>query len=217
MLSLLAQLEAAEEVAGREEWGPFLNLSPELRGSFRQLVTGMADLLAQMLDAVVDEIKSDDIMAQAARALDLYKLALTKAGAKHAKADKDRIKQAHDLLVDLDPDCCPADEDEEDDADKLRKQLDAERVANGKLLNETILPSITKLSEQIAAIGASVKTIADQPMPMGTSSVTLRVVDKASDSTDFGKVADKLDGGGSGDDDLTRLADAAQRHARTQR
>ena len=32
--------------------------------------------------------------------------ALAKIGARHSKADKERIKQIHDLLVDLDPDCC---------------------------------------------------------------------------------------------------------------
>ena len=32
---------------------------------------------------------------------------LGKIGARHSKADKARIKQSHDLLVALDPDCCP--------------------------------------------------------------------------------------------------------------
>jgi len=32
---------------------------------------------------------------------------LTKFGARHSEADKDRIKQSHDILVELDPDCCP--------------------------------------------------------------------------------------------------------------
>ncbi len=32
--------------------------------------------------------------------------AIAKIGARHSKADKDRIKQTHDLLVALDPDCC---------------------------------------------------------------------------------------------------------------
>jgi hypothetical protein len=34
--------------------------------------------------------------------------ALTKIGARHSKADKQCIKQAHDALVALDPDCCAA-------------------------------------------------------------------------------------------------------------
>ena len=34
--------------------------------------------------------------------------ALGKIGARHSKADKERIKQTHDLLVGLDPDCCAA-------------------------------------------------------------------------------------------------------------
>ena len=34
--------------------------------------------------------------------------ALAKIGARHSKADKARIKQTHDLLVGLDPDCCAA-------------------------------------------------------------------------------------------------------------
>src|SRR6185437_17075284 len=33
--------------------------------------------------------------------------AVGKVGARHSKADKARIKQSHDLLVALDPDCCP--------------------------------------------------------------------------------------------------------------
>ena len=31
---------------------------------------------------------------------------LAKVGARHSKADKERIKKTHDLLVELDPDCC---------------------------------------------------------------------------------------------------------------
>lgn len=210
MLSLLAQLESAEEVAGREEWGPFLNLSPELRASFRTLVSSMAELMAEMLDAVVDEIKGDDIMEQSARGLGMFKLAFLKAGAKHSKADKERISKAHDLLTELDPDCCPAEDDDDDDAEKLAKQLNAEREANAKLLSETIMPAIAKITEQLGKMDVTLKAVADQPLPMGTSSV-LRVVEK---TQDFGAMAEKIDSSAVGDDGLQRLAIATERVAR---
>jgi len=45
--------------------------------------------------------------AATARVAGLLADGLAKIGARHSKADKQRIKQTHDLLVGLDPDCCP--------------------------------------------------------------------------------------------------------------
>ena len=219
MLSLFAQVEQFQEVVDRKEWGPFVSLPPELQARLTAMTGEFGDIIAEMLDLVLAEIKPEqtsEAVANAALAADLQKLvslrALAKAGAKHARADKERIKKAHDLLTELDPDCCPAGDGAADDAEKLAKQLAAERGAHEKLLNDTILPAIKELVGRLDKIGTDVKTIAAQPLPMGTSSVTtLHVAEKR---TDFDAMADQLTGPKSGDG-LHRFADALQLQVQT--
>jgi hypothetical protein len=146
--------------------------------------------------------------------------ALAKVGARHSKADKDRIKQTHDLLVDLDPECCPAGviagakveprpklpagkgTDEiagDDETEKLAKTLE---LSVEKSLAK-MLGGLTKRMEDFAA---RLKKIEDQPLPLGTTSV--RVAEKAEDSI-FPKPDQLLDQPGA----LEALAEAAIRKA----
>jgi hypothetical protein len=122
--------------------------------------------------------------------------ALAKIGARHAKADKERIKQTHDLLVALDPDCCAASHipganveprprfspqagqgaDEasvDDEADKLAKIID--RSVQGSLAK-----ALRGFAGRIEEMAARLKKIEDQPLPLGTTSV--RIVEKSEDS-----------------------------------
>jgi hypothetical protein len=209
LILLLAAIDSAEENAELPSWGfgSSVELPKELCDRFGAALVEMGDIAAEMLDVVLGAIKEEEAgeaLAAAALVADLVKLAgdrvLMKAGAKHSKADKARIGQAHDLLAELDPDCCPAEADDEG-AEKLVKTLTAERDADRKAF-----------TKQLAEIGDAVKAIAAQPLPMGTSSV-LRVVEKAAD---FGAMADKI-GAGYGADGLERLAEAAQTAARLAR
>jgi hypothetical protein len=154
---------------------------------------------------------------------------LAKIGARHSKADKTRIKQTHDLLVALDPDCCAAahlpganvernpqfspqagqgatDDDEEDDdfenRANLLKWLDrsAERV---------LAKAMQSINGQLAQMSARLKKIEDQPLPLGTSSV--RVAEKSDDAL-MPQPEAFLDRPGA----LEALADAAIRKAQAQ-
>ena len=214
LLSLLDSVEQAEDWAESPimGFGASVALPKELTDRFGAVLIELGDIAAAILDVVLNSIKEEEsaeALAASARILDLQKLGgiwmLAKAGAKHAKADKERIQQAHDLLVELDPDCCDA-EDGEDDAEKLAKRFDAAQAANAKLLNETILPEIKKLADALAKVSADVKTVADVPLPVGTSSVTLRVVEKQND----------VAGGARGSTEtLEELADRALVEARS--
>lgn len=213
LLLLLDGVSRMEDNAELPSWsfGNSVDLPKELCDRFGAALVELGDIAAEMLDTVLEAMKDEEAaeaVANAARARDLGKLALAKVGAKHSKSDKDHIKKAHDHLAELDPDCCPGGADEDDDAEKLAKQLAAERGANAALLNETILPAIKDLVGRLDKIDANVKSIADQPMPMGTSSVVLKVVDKTQD--EFGALADKLGTVPAGSDGLARFADAVQ-------
>ena len=154
--------------------------------------------------------------------------ALAKIGARHSKADKNRIKQTHDLLVDLDPDCCPAaglaganvhakpkfspqagegaanadPDDEIDGTEKLAKLLDCS-------VERSLAKALRGVSVQIDEIAARVKKIEDQPLPLGATSV--RVAEKSEDAI-FPKPDHLLDQPGA----LEALAEAAIRKAQSQ-
>ena len=121
-------------------------------------------------------------------------LPLAKAGARHSKADKERIGKIHDLLAELDPDCCAGagipgahvepdpqfspqagehGDENNDDGEQFAKILE-QRVA--RPLAKTIQAVTTHLED----VAARLKKIEDQPLPLGTSSV--RVAEKSEDS-----------------------------------
>ncbi len=122
-----------------------------------------------------------------------------KIGARHSKADKGLIKQSHDLLVALDPDCCPgahipganveprpqfspqagegaggaADEAEGPEAEKFNKRID-------RRVDVSVEKGLHGMNARMDEIIARLKKVEDQPMPLGTSSV--RVVEKSEDA-----------------------------------
>lgn len=146
---------------------------------------------------------------------------VAKIGARHSKADKERIKQSHDLLAALDPDCCPGahipganvDPDPQfspqagetgdpagaDDAEKLVKTLD-------RTLQQTLAKALCGFDKRMDEFAARLKKIEEQPMPLGTSSV--RVAEKSDDSP-LPKPEHVLDQPGA----LEALAEAAIRRA----
>ena len=122
--------------------------------------------------------------------------ALAKIGARHSKADKHRIKQIHDLLSQLDPDCCPGGHipganveanpefspQAGETGDEAFAADDAEKLA--KMLERRVERPLAKMfgaaSARIDDMAARVKKIEQQPLPLGTSSV--RVAEKSEDS-----------------------------------
>jgi len=149
---------------------------------------------------------------------------LTKIGARHSKADKERIKQSHDLLVDLDPGCCPGahlpganielrprfspqagehgDGADDEGTEKLAKGFD-------NTLQRSLAKTLGGISARLDEFAARLKKIEDQPLPLGASSV--RVAEKSEDAL-LAEPASLLDRPGA----LEALAEAAIRKAQSQ-
>jgi len=151
---------------------------------------------------------------------------VAKIGARHSKADKARIKQSHDLLVSLDPDCCPGGHipganvehrpefspqagehgdlvDDGDEVEKVTKSLE-------RSLQQTLAKALGGLQRRLDEFAARLKKIEDQPLPLGTTSV--RVAEKTEDAIFPPQPEALLDRPGA----LEALADAAIRKAQSQ-
>jgi hypothetical protein len=153
---------------------------------------------------------------------DAHALAETfgKIGARHSKADKERIKRTHDLLVALDPDCCAAAHiagANVDPAPQLPAGKGTDEIADGsateklaksleRSLERTLTKALHGLTARLDDVAAHVKKIEDQPLPLGTTSV--RVAEKSDDAL-FPKPDQLLDRPGA----LEALAEAAIRKA----
>jgi hypothetical protein len=146
---------------------------------------------------------------------------LTKVGARHAGVDKERIKQTHDLLVELDPDCCPGaglpgarvnsqprlspqagetgDEAADEETDKLAKSLE-------RSLQRALVKALGGVTARMDDLATRLKKIEDQPLPLGATSV--RVAEKTEDAL-FPPPDSLLDRPGA----LEALAEAAIRKA----
>ncbi len=149
---------------------------------------------------------------------------VVKIGARHSKVDKERIKQSHDLLVALDPDCCPGahipganveprpkfSPQAGEHGDETAGEEGMERLA--KDLEVSLQCSLAKaldaVNTRLDDFAARLKKIEEQPLPLGTSSV--RVAEKSEDSMVPEPVA-LLDRPGA----LEALADAAIRRAQS--
>jgi hypothetical protein len=161
-------------------------------------------------------------------ATELLSAGLAKMGARHSKADKRRIRQTHDLLVTLEPDCCAAshipganverdpnfspqagegaarttvddDEDDKPNNEKLAKLID-------QAMDRNLAKALRGVTASIEQISARLKKVEDQPLPLGTTSV--RTADKREDSI-MPQPEHLLDQPGA----LEALADAAIRKA----
>jgi hypothetical protein len=146
--------------------------------------------------------------------------AFGKVGARHSKADKGRIKQTHDLLVALDPDCCAAahiagaNVDPAPDlpagkgTDEMPGGSATEKLAKSleRSLERTLTKALHGLTTRLDDVAARVKKIEDQPLPLGTTSV--RIAEKSDDAL-FPKPDQLLDRPGA----LEALAEAAIRKA----
>ena len=145
--------------------------------------------------------------------------AVGKIGARHSRADKDRIKQSHDLLVALDPDCCAAAHIPGANVDRAPglpagKGTDESAGAGeteklAKSFERSLAKAVAGITVQLNDMAARMKKIEDQPLPLGTTSV--RVAEKTDDAL-FPRPAALLDQPGA----LEALAEAAIRKAQSQ-
>jgi hypothetical protein len=148
--------------------------------------------------------------------------AVAKIGARHSKADKERIKQTHDLLVGLDPDCCaaagpvpgamvePRPKFSPQAGEGAVEAADGDETAKlAKVFDRSLAKAIQAVTSHVDELAARVKKIEAQPLPLGTSSV--RVAEKSEDAI-FAKPEALLDRPGA----LEALAEAAIRKAQSQ-
>jgi hypothetical protein len=145
--------------------------------------------------------------------------AFAKIGARHSKVDKDRIKQTHDLLVALDPDCCAAahipganvESQPRLPAGKGTDEMGAGDAATEKFaksVERTLAKAVAGITARLDDMAARVKKIEDQPLPLGTTSV--RVAEKSEDAL-LARPDQLLDQPGA----LEALAEAAIRKAQS--
>jgi 8-oxo-dGTP pyrophosphatase MutT (NUDIX family) len=165
--------------------GTTVAVPKDLCDRFGTVIVDLGDIVSEVLDMLMSSIRGeergeaaapDSIMQQAAVATDLAKAFLLKVGAKHSAADKAKIKSAHDLLTDLDPDCCDGmNKDDDDDAGKSAIVADLEKrlAANDAAFEKTLGSIATMLGE----VAARVERIEKTPLP-GPHPAMFRLVEK---------------------------------------
>lgn len=211
LLYILSSLETAEEalessIVVNGYIGPYYYTSEGTRievpktitDRFGTLVVECGDCIAELLDAVLAAMRTeeaDEATKMAGPVLDLMKV-----GARHSKADQQLVQKIHDHAEGLGAACAAG---KAAPADDLAKRFDAERDAFTKAIGD--------ISGQLGDVVKRLKSIEDQPMPVGHS--TARVVEKKDDarsSVDLEQTADKLL---QNPDVLKSLGDAAIRAA----
>ena len=93
-----------EELKEQVELGYGTPLPKELTDRFGTALVNLGDIVADVLDAVLKDIKAEE--AEEAAKFAGYLTDLVKVGARNSRADKGTIKKAHDALVALDKECC---------------------------------------------------------------------------------------------------------------
>ena len=122
----------------------------------------------------------------------LLTTAIAKAGARHSKADMDRLQAIHDHSVGMGAACG-------DDADKSIKTEDVAKVQSAidDAVAKAMAPlqeTITKLTTEKGEMETRIKTL-ENTGKFHDPNITLRVIDKSADL-----------GGGDNNDPLTKLA-----------
>jgi DNA repair exonuclease SbcCD ATPase subunit len=123
----------------------------------------------------------DALMKLAAEspALELARPKLDKAGARHSKADQERIQKAHDHLVEAGAACGAGKAANIEEVQKAASELEVARNDLSKIAAErdALRKTLDGLSPQLDEILKRVKNIEQQPVGMPQ----LRVVEKAQD------------------------------------
>lgn len=138
------------------------------------LMGDLGDVVAELLDDLLAQMTSDD--AEKALSVGHAFGDLMKIGARNSKADKGRIRRAHDLLAEVDPQACGVAEKTAPDGD-LAKVVEAQGAAFESTLGE-LTTLVKDMAERVRNIEAS-------PLPEGSTSVrNFNVVEKS--DTGFG-------------------------------
>jgi 8-oxo-dGTP pyrophosphatase MutT (NUDIX family) len=145
---LLHMLSCVENLEERAEFTALFGgvaVPKELTDRFGMALVEVGDIVADMLDLVLNEIRAEEA-AEATKAAMFADL--LKRGARHSARDKAIIKKTHDHMVDLDKSCCDgAMSKVEGGVDIVKvadfelvtaenEQLKADKAAHGELLKD---------------------------------------------------------------------------------
>lgn len=178
LISLLAQVDSAEESLESPSYGYGTMVPKALCDRFGTVLVELGDIVAEVLDLVLAEIRTEEgneaagavmRMAKAASgfAIVLAEQPLAKVGARHSKADTNMIQGIHDAAVGLGGACDDETEKLTDVVD-LRKQLVAKDAAFTKTMGD--------IGVVLKDVAERIKRIEAQPLPEGTTSY--RVIEK---------------------------------------
>ncbi|SHG91287.1 NUDIX domain-containing protein [Bradyrhizobium erythrophlei] len=209
LLHMLACVECLEERAEFTSlWGG-ITVPKELTDRFGSALVEIGDIVSDMLDLVLNEIRTEEASeaSKAAVFVDLLK-----RGARHSARDKAIIKKTHDHMVELDKSCCGGGMDKTVTVDVAKaaeieavtaenEQLKAEKAAHGELLKdikagieamttkmatmETENAALKKSSEEIR-VDLSAIRFTPAPVPPGT----FRVIEKGLPIQDISTISD---------------------------
>jgi hypothetical protein len=140
-----------------------IDVSPALMQKVSDMVDGLGEVAAELLDEVLAAMKSEEAQKAVARGTALGDL--RKIGARNSTKDKDRLKKAHDLLAEIEPAMCA-----HDDADKL-SEGDLKKAMTAQ--QDAFTKTISELTDVLKDTAERVKRIEAQPLPGRPSSLTV--------------------------------------------
>lgn len=180
LISLICQLESFHTRLSCDPSGSYysydggeitrVEVAPELMTSIGDLCDQLGDKAALLLDQVLSAMKSEDAEKAVGRGTVLADL--RKVGARNSVGDKTRLRKAHDLLAEIEPEMCGAEKHEH--GGDVNKVLEAQQDAFTKTVSG-IVDAIKDVAERVKRIEAQ---------PVGGRPTHVNVVEK------FGQVED---------------------------
>lgn len=180
LIQLLAQVDSCEESLECPGYGYGTMVPKALCDRFGSVLVEMGDIVAEVLDVVLAEMREEEASEAAGSVMRIAKALanfsgaiidapLVKAGARHSRADVNMINEVHTLAVGLGAECGDDDEDAaKATVSTLKKAMLANEAAFAKTMGE--------VSSVLKDVAERVKRIEAQPLPEGTTSY--RVVEK---------------------------------------
>lgn len=111
LMNMLGMVDGLEDRAEADGYGYGTKLPKDVTDRFGSALVALGDVVAEMLDAVLDDIREEERGEAMSRAAPLA--GLLKVGARHSKADHAIIQQVHDSMVRLDETVCKAPKDKQ--------------------------------------------------------------------------------------------------------
>ncbi len=159
LIGLVAQLESFHStLCGVPDYGYYggdsitrIEVSDETKNTISDLCDQLGAAAAMMLDEILSEMKEEEAEKAVGRGTVLADL--RKVGARNSAGDKTRLRKAHDLLAEIEPEMCGAEKHVHADGDDVQKRLTAQESAFTKTV-EGIVDVIKDVAERVKRIEA---------------------------------------------------------------